>query len=519
MNLNPEQQAAVNAHDGVWVCVSSPGSGKTTTLIARYLKMLVAGIPSKDILCLTFTNAAAKEMTSRAGLLNAESIFRTFHAFSMDLLKKEKDNLPFKLCDTVIPVNLEEYKLLFDLAKAYPAIKDWRTLQEKISEYKRGNISPDQAITEAQGMDKYYAEAYNEYEERSRLEGWLDFDSVMQETVRLLETNPQARSRHQRKYISVDEGQDTDIVQFKLLQLLFSENICIFGDENQLIYEWRSAQAGNLTNFSKLFPGAKTLYLAQNYRSTKQIVKFLLEILPVDNGLASRMFTENEDGVEPTFTKYADDVQEMEKILAKITDYEHTAIISRTNRQLFIYQRACAIRGIKYKILGKRDFFEQNEVKKLLHLAQQSGDMRSADVVLADTIRKHNLDHLYRHSGKPMESSPIENMNSLSKMAVGKGNIHEFAAYLQRLTRARRSSKGLTLTTVHQAKGLTFGNVFVIGAQQGMMPHKEGEIEEEKRVFFVACSRAAKTLEISFIGSPSEFYHTRWDKIKNGGLI
>ena len=291
MKLNPEQQAAVEAQAGVFACVSGPGSGKTTTLIARYLQMLVNGIPSRDILNLTFTNAAAKEMISRVGLLNAESVFRTFHSFCMDLLKKEKDNLPFKLCDTVIPVQMEEFKLLFDLAKTYPAIQNWRLLQERISTWKRNNIAPQRAIAEATGMEIFYANAYQDYETRCREEGWLDFDSLMQETVKLLETNEEVRNRWKRKYIAVDEAQDTDICQFRLLQLLFAGNIFVVGDENQLIYEWRSAQAGNLTNFSRLFPNAKTLYLSQNYRSTKKLVEFFKTILPVDNGLASRMFT------------------------------------------------------------------------------------------------------------------------------------------------------------------------------------------------------------------------------------
>src|ERR1700674_5201303 len=144
-------------------------------------------------------------------------------------------------------------------------------------------------------MEYFYALAYRDYEQKMREQGWLGFDACVKETVKLLEANDEVRTRNKRKYISVDECQDTDITQFKLLQLLFGGNILVVGDENQLIYEWRSAQPGNLSNFERLFPGARKLYLGQNYRSTKRLVDFFREIIPVDNGLASHMMTVNED--------------------------------------------------------------------------------------------------------------------------------------------------------------------------------------------------------------------------------
>ena len=508
IEFNAEQKACIDAIDGVWVAVSGPGSGKTTVLIERFMRMLIQGIPQKDILNLTFTHAAAEEMVRRAGLINADTIFRTFHSFAMELLKKEREHLSFKLCDTVIPVGMEDYKLLFDLIKAYPALKNYRTLKEKISEWKRNNIEPDEAVEQSRhskGVEYYYAAAYREYETRCRQEGWLDFDSLMREAVNLLEINEDVRTRWKRRYISVDECQDTDIVQFRFLQLIFAGNIFVVGDENQLIYEWRSAQAGNLTNFERLFPSAQKLYMGQNYRSTGSLVKYFREIIPVDNGIASRMVTDNDMGVAPTITRYRDDQEEAVQVLRRITEPTQTAIIARTNRQLFLFQRICTTRGIKYRILGKKDFWEQNEVKKLLHLAKESRDMRPADQVLSSLISEHNLLNIYRGSGNPMEGDPVENLNSIVKMAANKGTIPEFLDRLRKLTHGRKKPNGVTLTTVHQAKGREWDHVFVVGAQQGKMPHTNGEINEEKRIFFVACSRAAKTLDISFYGNHSEF--------------
>lgn len=516
VTLDDQQQACVDAREGTWVVIAGPGSGKTRVLVQRYLKMLLSGIPSEDMLNLSFTAAAAAEMVERVGLLNAETVFRTFHSFALDLIRKERDNLPYQLSETVIPVSMEDYQLLFDLVKIYPAI-NWRTLKEKIEGWKCSDVLPDQAIDEGRenGIEYFYGLAYRDYEIKCRQQGWLDFDSLMREAVNLLETNEEVRNRWKRKYISVDEAQDCDAVQFRMLQLIFDGNLFAVGDENQLIFAWRSAQEGNLTNFAQKFPGAKVLYLGRNYRSTSSLVQFFKEILPVDNGLASFMTTENEEGILPIITKYADQDEEAEQVLKQaVVDPLNSAIIARTNRQLFVFQRICTIRGIKYKILGKKDFWQQNEVVRLLKLAKETFDPRPASIVLADLIRSNNLLELYKYSGTPTESSPTENLNSIVKMANGKGNTKEFLDYIRRLTHARKSAKGITLSTCHQAKGREWNNVFVVGVKQGILPHKESDnLAEEERIYFVACSRSAQKLHISFYDNPSQFLNPHVDRI------
>lgn len=508
--LNQEQQAAVEAVDGSWVVVASPGSGKTTVLLDRHMHMLMRGIKDKDILNLTFTSAAAEEMVSRVGLIGAEKVFRTFHSFALDLVKKERAKFPFPLCDTVIPVELQDYKLLFKLTETYKGIRNYELLKEAISGWKRSRVRPEQALEEA-GSDKesLFALAYRDYERRSREEGWLDFDSLMDETVRLLEADATVRSRYQRPYISVDEAQDTDIVQFRLLQLIFGGNIFVVGDENQLIYEWRSAQPGSLTNFERLFPGARKLYLGENFRSTGALVRFFREILPVDNGIASHMLTKNPEGTDPEFIRFFDDFQEAHWVLSHLPDPSRSAIIARTNRQLFMYQRILGKQGIKYTFLGKKDFWDQPEVKKALDLAKSSEQgYLPAHLVLGNIIREHNLVGMYRQINDPDERDPAQNLNGLTQIAAGKGTILEFLDYVRKVTYARKShkkSKYVTLSTVHQAKGREWDHVFVVGANSNMMPHQDGELAEEKRIFFVACTRAAKTLTISFNRGMSMF--------------
>ncbi|MGC1493703.1 MAG: UvrD-helicase domain-containing protein, partial [Candidatus Acidiferrum sp.] len=249
IQLNPDQQAAVDAVNGDFVVIAGPGAGKTRVMVERYLKMRMSGIPDSDILNLTFTAGAAAEMVERVGLLNSADVFRTFHSFCLDLLKRERTYLPFNTCPTVIPVRGEQFMLMKDLLKVYPAITSYHALSDRLAQWKAENVSPDEALEQEYhaGIGYFYALAYHDYEIKQRQQGWLDFDALIKETVKLLEVNDGVRERNKRKYIAVDECQDTDITQFRLLQLVYSGNIFVVGDENQLIYEWRSAQSGNLS--------------------------------------------------------------------------------------------------------------------------------------------------------------------------------------------------------------------------------------------------------------------------------
>jgi DNA helicase-2/ATP-dependent DNA helicase PcrA len=494
------------------VNIAGPGAGKTTVLLARHFNMLAQGITPKDIMNLTFTASAAQEMQDRSGIVTDDKIFRTFHSFALDLMQREREHHLFPLCDTVIHVRGEQHQLFKDLLRLYPAITTYNSLKTKIEEWQGNNVSPNTAVEETYrtpSTDYFYAQAYNDYELKCRQQGWLDFHGLMVETVRLLETNDEVRLRNTKKFISVDECQDTDVVQFKLLKLIYGGNIFVVGDENQLIYEWRSAQSGNLTNFATNFPGAKTLYLGNNYRSTQAIVRFLKKILPVDNGLGSRMQSMREEGEPVTFTGYTDDYAEGEAVLKMANvDPANSAIIARTNRQLMTIQKMCLAKGIRSRILGRKNVWEHNEVKHLIDLAKKiPNDPRPAHQVLKGLMEEHHLIGKYRHTGGPNEKDPVENLNDIVRMSAKRGTVQEFLKFLNKLTYGAKSDRkpALSLTTVHQAKGREWKNVFVIGAKQGTMPHKDGELLEEARIFFVACSRAADSLNISWYNSPSQF--------------
>jgi DNA helicase-2/ATP-dependent DNA helicase PcrA len=341
----------------------------------------------------------------------------------------------------------------------------------------------------------------------------------VKETVKLLETNNEVRLRNIRKFICVDECQDTDVVQFRLLQLIYGGNIFVVGDENQLIYEWRSAVAGNLSNFTKYFPGSDTLYLGTNYRSTGAIVEFLKRITPVDNGLASRMSSAREYGEKPVFVRFDSDLHEADAILKEIKDPENSVIIARTNRLLRTVQRQALQKGIKTTILGRKNLWQREEVKHLLDLAKAyPNQQRIAYDVLTELQTQHNLVAKYANTGTPNDKPPVENIADFIRLSAKRGDLKTFLAWFNRLRYAKSTAKDpmLTLTTVHQAKGHEWKNVYVIGCKQGTMPHTDGEIMEEKRIFFVACSRAADHLQISYWGNRSQFLNDFIDEIQEG---
>jgi superfamily I DNA/RNA helicase len=251
-------------------------------------------------------------------------------------------------------------------------------------------------------------------------------------------------------------------------------------------------------------------------------VEFFKKILPVDNGIASRMFSEREEGVDPLFTKFEDEMQEASVVLSRVTNPNESVIVARTNRQLLFIQKRCMARGLRSVILGRKNLWQQPEVAHLLKLAKEKQHTgRPAHEILNELIIQNNLLYIYRSAGNPMERDPTENLNDLTKMAAKKGTIPEFLTWLRKLTYASKSKKTLeqviTLSTVHQMKGRQAKHIFLVGVNQNLLPHKDGEIEEEKRVFFVGATRAADTLEISFYGNRSQFLNSFSSEIKEYG--
>lgn len=592
--LNPEQREAVEFREGVAVVMSGPGSGKTRTTVERVHSMLEEGYPPECILALTFTREAAQEMAKRAKLDEGQKIFRTFHSFCLELIHKEAVFLPFMLLHAP-PEAGQQRKLLGTLCRSNRL--DFKKLTGYISAMKRKGASFDDAMEAARGAEGMrLAMAYRQYETKCREEGWLDFDSMLIESVRLLENVEEVRNRWQYKFVLVDEAQDTDDIQWKLVQLVSQKfgNVFAVGDEEQLIYEWRGAEANGLSKFQSRFPACRTIFLFRNYRSTEQIVSFCKRLSPKPSELIKRMVSEVGPGAEPRVVRYESDFDEASKILSSVSEPERSAILVRTNRQLSRFENACIDRGIKYNLLGKSGFWTQPEVKYLLAYVQAAnypsdaaiktiiqspyretkylkkkdlitaleskaktekestgksetflhsmttsevlnqfephqqenilrtarfiksfrrGGVVPASTALQDVLDRADVKSYYETEEEgDGDNDAIENINELSKVAGRFGNVPEFLDHARKAIAASRKSKQprLALSTIHQAKGKEWDHVFVAGVTQDILPHRRGEIMEERRIFYVACTRAAKTLTVSFYGVPSVFLKDIW---------
>lgn len=508
--LNSEQQTAVGSRGGPWVVVAGPGSGKTEVISKRYVELLKAGVSPDSILSLTFTDAAAKTMGERTGFGSTQSVFRTFHSYCLSVLRKEREHLPYVLRPEIIGFQPDIFELVCDLCRIHNNRLKYKEIVEAVSYYKMRGVSPEQAMDEEIGIDLIAAMAYRDYEKKSKERGWLDFDSLIIETVKLLESNEGVCERNQFSEVQLDEAQDTDTNQLRLLKLITRKhkNIFAVGDENQLIYEWRSAQPGSLSNFSQHFPGSKKLFLGTNYRSTKKLVSFFKKIVPVDNGLASHMVPgpNAEEGFNPTITVYKGDLEEMDKILEAVTDNENTAIVARTNRQLWGFENACVRKNIKYRLLGKTGFWDQGETKKLVELVKEEKNaVGPAGPIVKRVIERSGIINKYRVPFKFGKKNPEENINDAYLVAARFNSIDDFLKHVNKATHAHRNRSGMMISTVHQIKGKEADHVFLAGVSEGMMPHEKSELAEEKRIFFVACTRAAKFLHMSYSGQPSRF--------------
>jgi DNA helicase II / ATP-dependent DNA helicase PcrA len=595
--LNSEQMQAVGVRWGYTVVPSGPGSGKTRTIVERVKALLEEGYPAEIILATTFTKEASLEMSRRANLEGDQKIFRTFHSLCLQIVTQERSYLPFTLLHAP-PEAGQQRKLLGSICRTHRL--DFKKLTGYISAMKRNGLSPEQAMEKALGAEGMrLAMGYGDYEKQCREQGWLDFDSMLIESVKLLEKHEDVRKRWQYRFVIVDEAQDTDDIQWRLIELLSEENKNVFvvGDEEQLIYAWRGAKPDGLSNFAKRFPGAETIYLFRNYRSTEEIVAFCKQLAPKKSELIDRMVSERGSGLAPRVIKYASDSDEASKIIGSITRPEESAILTRTNRQLARFENACIDRGIKYNLLGKSGFWVQPEVKYLLAYTQavnyatdaavktiiqspyrETKYLKKRDLIAAlDSKAKrdkaatgtskpylaamtdpeilnqfadqpHQQDNIKRtalfirsfQSGKTLpayaalqnildradvksyyeteeegdgDNDALENINELFKVSSRFTDVPSFLDHARRAIAASRKSKQprLTLSTVHQAKGKEWNYVFVAGVNKDVLPHKRGEINEEKRIMYVACTRAAQELCVSFYGVPSEFLAGFWN--------
>lgn len=389
-NLNLAQKEAVETLSGPMLILAGAGSGKTKTLTHRIANLIANGTPSEQILAVTFTNKAAKEMRERlAEMLDANASDRffmpwmgTFHGICVRILRLRGESVGVAK-NFVIYDEDDRRALIKKIAKDLnyddKSLKP-QSVSAAISNAKNEMISAEEfAETANWGFEQKVAEIYLRYEKERRKANALDFDDLLSETVRLLRENAEVREFFRTKFehILIDEYQDTNAAQYAIVKMLVNDaqNICVVGDDWQSIYSWRGADFTNILNFERDFKNAKIIKLEQNYRSTENILNAAHNVI-MKNEVRSdkKLFTELGAGEPVKIQRARDEQEEAAKIAAKIfsekslkvRNYADFAVLYRTNSQSRAIEEALRHSGIDYKIFGGTRFYDRKIIKDIL---------------------------------------------------------------------------------------------------------------------------------------------------------
>jgi DNA helicase II / ATP-dependent DNA helicase PcrA len=384
--LNPPQREAVTTLEGPLLVLAGAGSGKTRVITYRIGHLLERGVPASQILAVSFTNKAADEMRQRvdklAGSAAKKVTLSTFHALGLSILKQEKAALGLPTGFTIYDASDQLGTVKEVLRRLYQSDDDRRfdakAIQFRISRAKNAFISPDEFAAKAgdHEYDVMAAEVYPHYQDALRAFHALDFDDLITECVRLLDRDDEVRKRWQQRfrYVMVDEYQDTNRAQFHLLNHLVHEhrNVCVVGDDDQSIYGWRGAEAGHILEFAHHFPGAKTVKLEENYRSTPHILDAANAVI-ANNAKRhdKRLWTARPPRDKLQMVVCDDAEAEAELVATEIELLIATrgyrardfAVLYRSNIQSRPLEEALRAQSLEYKMIGGQAFFERKEVK------------------------------------------------------------------------------------------------------------------------------------------------------------
>lgn len=384
--LNDKQMEAVSYTEGPLLVLAGAGSGKTRVITHRIAYLIARGVPPWNILAITFTNKAAKEMRDRVNALlslkEANAVWvSTFHAMCVRLLRRDIDKLGFERDFTIYDTD-DQKTLMKGIIKAMGLdnkIYRERSMLNLISKLKNDMLSPDEFENSAADFyDQNAAKIYREYEKNLRGNNALDFDDLLLKQVKLFKQYSDVLKYWQErfKYILIDEYQDTNNVQFSLVSLLSQKykNLCVVGDDDQSIYKFRGANIENILNFEKTFPGAKVIKLEQNYRSTTEILNVANEVIKNNSGRKEkRLWTRNTNGNLPSFREFATASEEAEEIIKNVTHMAHEginlknqAVLYRTNAQSRLLEEECVAKNVPYVIVGGVNFYQRREIKDVL---------------------------------------------------------------------------------------------------------------------------------------------------------
>ena len=383
--MNERQAEAVRTTEGPLLIMAGAGSGKTRVLTHRIAYLIDEKMVNPwNILAITFTNKAAREMKERAMLLNPatqESLIATFHSMCVRILRREADHIGYSRNFTIVDPG-EQRTLMKRIMKDLNLDpKQWseRTILGTISNAKNDLI--DEVAYEMQAGDFYteiVARCYKAYQKELRQSEAMDFDDLIMMTLRLFDKNPEVLTYYQQRYqyIHVDEYQDTNHAQYQLVKLLASrfKNICVVGDADQSIYGWRGADMQNILDFEKDYPKAKVVLLEENYRSTKTILQAANDVIERNkNRRPKKLWTQNEEGEQIVYYRADNEQGEAVYVASQIGElargsynYKDMAVLYRTNAQSRTIEEALLKSNIPYTMVGGTKFYSRKEIRDII---------------------------------------------------------------------------------------------------------------------------------------------------------
>jgi DNA helicase-2/ATP-dependent DNA helicase PcrA len=535
--LDPEQREVATALRGPVRVLAGAGTGKTRAITHRIAYGVATGVYNPaEVLAVTFTTRAAGEMRGRLRTLGATGVqARTFHSAA---LRQARFFWP-KVYGGELP-ELTESKLgmLGNAARRTRVSTDQATLRDLAGEVewaKVSNVRPDDYARLAgargravAGLDhETVAHVFAAYEEVKRGQGRMDMEDVLLCAAALLAEDERvaAQVRRQYRWFVVDEFQDVSPIQAALLGLWLGarDDLCVVGDPAQTIYSFAGANASHLLDFPRHHPGTTTVELVRNYRSTPQVVAAANRLLAGTPSQGVQLRSQQEGGPAVRFVEHEDEVAEAEQVaadaLARVeagTPAREIAVLFRINAQSEAFEEALAARGVPYVVRGAARFFERPEVKQAVSLlraaARSGGDVPADDDLL--TATRAVLSGMgwteQAPDGRGNVRDRWESLQAIVSQARDlltsrpEAGLGDFVAELDRRAAEQHApvAEGVTLATLHAAKGLEWDVVFVAGMQDGSMPivHAEGAaaVEEERRLLYVGMTRARHTLTVSW---------------------
>lgn len=634
--LNEVQSGAVTNTDGPVMVIAGPGSGKTRVLTYRIAYLLEQGVPPSQILALTFTNKAAREMKERIENLagtHARQIWAgTFHSLFSRILRIEAEKIGYPSDFTIYDTD-DTKSVLSEIIQTMKLDKNTynpNAIRARISSAKSNIITPklyemdgDLRAQDEMSRRPYIYKIYQRYTEKCRQSGAMDFDDLLLQLYRLFRENPDnivEKYRKKFRYILVDEFQDTNHLQYEIVRQLTKyegspENICIVGDDAQSIYSFRGATISNILDFEKDFKDVKVFKLEQNYRSTDHIVEAANEVITYNKKqIQKKIWTQHDNGNRIKVIKAIADVEEGRRVADTIIELKNRhhiqnkdiAILYRTNAQSRVFEEYLRRQNLPYRIYGGLSFYQRKEVKDLiayLRLAINPKDDEAFKRVInypKRGIGKTSLDHLIsfanehntslwdsvEQAGLPQRAqqlmlefkkmvamcaakavrdnaydaaiwiakqsglydllkndSSIEGINRFENLTSLLDAIKEFieddeleaaetaegsldkslSGYLQNIALLTDMDEEtdnpdyVTLMSVHAAKGLEFQAVFVVGLEENLFPSfmalsTPEQVDEERRLFYVAITRAKQYLTLSYSNSRYQFGQMRYNE-------